>query len=199
MNGAFYDATFNFFCKLKYPKVYDAMLATPLGAERHRARRDRRGRCFRGPLYSIGFLVVIARARAACSRGGRCWRCRRRVLIGFAFAGAGIAAVTYMRSWQDFDIVNLAILPMFLFSATFFPLSTYPDWLEWVIRATPLYNGVDLLRALTTGSRRLRAARQRRVPERPRPRRHVDREPAGRKTAAHVGASFAAAVVSFCT
>jgi lipooligosaccharide transport system permease protein len=41
---------------------------------------------------------------------------------------------------------------MFLFSATFFPLSTYPDWLEWVIRATPLYNGVELLRALTTGT-----------------------------------------------
>ena len=87
------------------------------------------------------------------------------VFIGFAFAGAGIAAVTYMRSWQDFDILNLAILPMFLFSATFFPLSTYPDWLQWVIRATPLYNGVDLLRALTTGSVGSRAARQRRVPE----------------------------------
>jgi lipooligosaccharide transport system permease protein len=74
------------------------------------------------------------------------------VFIGFAFAGAGIAAVTYMRSWQDFDILNLAILPMFLFSATFFPLSTYPDWLEVVIQATPLYHGVDLLRALTTGT-----------------------------------------------
>ena len=70
------------------------------------------------------------------------------VFIGFAFAGAGIAAVTYMRSWQDFDILNLAILPMFLFSATFFPLSTYPDWLEWVIRATPLYNGVDAVGTL---------------------------------------------------
>ena len=74
------------------------------------------------------------------------------VFVGFAFAGAGVAAVTYMRSWQDFDIINLAILPMFLFSATFFPLSTYPDWLETVIQATPLYHGVDLLRALTTGA-----------------------------------------------
>ena len=73
------------------------------------------------------------------------------VFIGFAFAGAGIAAVTFMRSWQDFDILNLAILPMFLFSATFFPLSTYPDWLEVVVQATPLYHGVELLRALTTG------------------------------------------------
>ena len=74
------------------------------------------------------------------------------VFIGFAFAGAGIAAVTWMRSWQDFDIINLAILPMFLFSATFFPLSTYPDWLQVVIQATPLYHGVELLRSLTTGT-----------------------------------------------
>jgi lipooligosaccharide transport system permease protein len=57
-----------------------------------------------------------------------------------------------MRSWQDFDILNLAILPMFLFSATFFPLSTYPEWLQWVVQATPLYHGVDLLRSLTTGT-----------------------------------------------
>ena len=56
-----------------------------------------------------------------------------------------------MRSWQDFDLLNLAILPMFLFSATFFPLSAYPDWLETVIQATPLYHGVDLLRDLTLG------------------------------------------------
>ena len=67
-----------------------------------------------------------------------------------------------MRSWQDFDILNLVILPMFLFWATFFPLSTYPDWLEWVIRATPLYNGVDLLRCADDGTVGSRAARQRR-------------------------------------
>jgi lipooligosaccharide transport system permease protein len=74
------------------------------------------------------------------------------MFIGFAFAGAGIAAVTYMRSWQDFDILNLAVLPMFLFSATFFPLSTYPDWLEVLVQATPLYHAVSLLRGLTTGA-----------------------------------------------
>jgi lipooligosaccharide transport system permease protein len=74
------------------------------------------------------------------------------VFVGFAFAGMGVAAVTFMRSWQDFDILNLAILPMFLFSAVFFPLSTYPDWLQLVVQATPLYNGVDLLRSLTTGT-----------------------------------------------
>ena len=57
-----------------------------------------------------------------------------------------------MRSWQDFEFVQLAVLPLFLFSATFYPLSTYPGWLQLVIEATPLYHGVDLLRSLTTGT-----------------------------------------------
>ena len=73
------------------------------------------------------------------------------MLIAFAFAGAGIAATTFMRSWTDFDFVNLALIPMFLFAATFFPLSQYPTGLQWVVRCTPLYQGVALERGLTTG------------------------------------------------
>ena len=73
------------------------------------------------------------------------------VLISFGFAGAGIAATTFMRSWTDFDFVNLALIPMFLFAATFFPLSQYPTGLQWVVRCTPLYQGVALERGLTTG------------------------------------------------
>ena len=104
-----------------------------------------------------------------------------------------------MRSWQDFDILNLAILPMFLFSATFFPLSTYPDWLEWVIRATPLYNGVELLRALTTGT----VGRAQLVNVA-----YLSRRSASSARGSRAGGSrsccsrrrkFSAAVVSFCT
>jgi lipooligosaccharide transport system permease protein len=73
-------------------------------------------------------------------------------LIGFAFSGAGMALTTYMRSWQDFDYVQLAVVPMFLFSATFFPVTAFHGVLRWVVEATPLYRGVDLVRDLTTGS-----------------------------------------------
>ena len=51
----------------------------------------------------------------------------------------------------DFDFVNLAILPMFLLSATFFPLSEYPDGVQWLVRFTPLYQGVVLERAFVFG------------------------------------------------
>jgi lipooligosaccharide transport system permease protein len=56
-----------------------------------------------------------------------------------------------MRSWQDFDLVQLAVLPMFLFSGTFFPLSVYPPALQWLVQAFPLYHAVELMRGLTTG------------------------------------------------
>jgi lipooligosaccharide transport system permease protein len=147
-NGAFYDAT-NIFWKLRYQKVYDAVLATPLGPK-DIATGEAAFALFRGLIYAVGFFTVIL-ALGLVSSWWALLALPATMFIGFAFAGAGIAAVTYMRSWQDFDILNLAILPMFLFSATFFPLSTYPEWLQIVVQATPLYHGVDLLRSLTTG------------------------------------------------
>jgi lipooligosaccharide transport system permease protein len=56
-----------------------------------------------------------------------------------------------MRSWQDFDLINLVVLPLFLFSGTFFPISAYPEPLQVVIMLTPLWQGTDMIRALTTG------------------------------------------------
>jgi lipooligosaccharide transport system permease protein len=148
-NGAFYDAT-NIFWKLRYQKLYDAVLSTPLGPK-DIAVGETAFALFRGLIYAVGFFAVVL----ALGLVGSWWAVLvlpATVFIGFAFAGAGIAAVTYMRSWQDFDILNLAVLPMFLFSATFFPLSTYPGWLEAVVQLTPLYHAVSLLRALTTGA-----------------------------------------------
>ena len=73
-------------------------------------------------------------------------------LIGFAFAGMGMALTTFMKSWQDFEYIQLGIVPMFLFSATFFPVTAYPGVLRWVVEATPLYRGVTLTRELSTGA-----------------------------------------------
>ncbi|MBA2383497.1 MAG: ABC transporter permease [Actinobacteria bacterium] len=148
-NGAFYDAT-NIFWKLRYAKTYDAVLSTPLGPK-DIAVGETAFALFRGLIYAVGFFTVVV-ALGLVQSWWAVLALPATVFIGFAFAGAGIAAVTYMRSWQDFDILNLAVLPMFLFSATFFPLSTYPDWLEALVQLTPLYHAVSLLRGLTTGA-----------------------------------------------
>lgn len=149
MNGAVFDSTFNVFFKLKYAKLYDAVLATPMGP-RDVAVGEVASALIRGLMYSTAFLAVAAAAGYV-----QTWWAVLAVpaatLIGFAFASVGMAVATLMRTWQDFDYVQLAILPMFLFSATFFPLSNYPGAIQWVVQATPLYHGVALVRELMLG------------------------------------------------
>ena len=149
MNGAFYDAT-NVFWKLRYAKVYDAMLSTPVRPN-DVAVGETMWAVVRSLLYSIAFVAVIA-ALGLIHTPWAVFVLPAAFVIGFAFAGAGIAAVTWLRSWQDFQLLNLVMLPMFLFSATFYPLSVYPTAVEWLVRVLPLYNGISLMRALMTGS-----------------------------------------------
>ena len=150
MNGSVLDSTFNFFFKLKYNKLFDQMLATPLTTS-DVARGELTWSLLRGGIYSLAFLLVMVAMGLVHS-----WWAPLAVpaalLIGFAFGGAAMALTTYMRSWQDFDYVTLGTLPLFLFSATFFPITAFPTWLQWVVEFTPLYRGVVLVRELTTGA-----------------------------------------------
>jgi len=149
MNGAIYDAT-NVFWKLKYIRTYDAMLATPIGPA-DVAVGETAWALFRGFLYAISFLAVAGALGLIESAWGLL-ALPAAVVIGFAFAGAGVAATTFMRTWQDFELIGLVQLPMFLFSATFFPITTYPEAIQWVVRFSPLYHAIELLRALSLGT-----------------------------------------------
>jgi len=149
MNGAVYDATTNVFWKLRYGKVYDSMLATPLGPV-DVAVGETAWAQFRGALYALGFIVIAASLGLFHS-----WwallALPAAVVVGFGFAGMGIGAATFLRTWQDFERVQIVLVPMFLFSATFFPLSVYPPAIQWVVRFSPLYHGIALIRDFTLG------------------------------------------------
>lgn len=149
MNGAVFDTTFNFFFKYKYAKTFDAMLATPLGPT-DIALGEMGWAMLRGTMYSGAFLFFMA-VLGLVSSPWAILCLPAAMLIGFAFAGAGMAGTTFMRSFVDFDYVNIVLLPLFLFSATFFPLSQYPPAVQWIVRCTPLYQGVALERSLAFG------------------------------------------------
>ena len=149
MNGALFDSTFNVFFRLKYAKLYDAALATPMRAD-ELALGEIGWALIRGGLYALAFMVVMLALRLVHS----VWAVAdvpAALLVGFAFAGTGMAATTFMKSWQHFEYVILATLPMFLFSSTFYPLTIYPRPLQIIVQGTPLYQGVVLLRSLTLG------------------------------------------------
>lgn len=148
MNGPVFES-FGIFFKLKYMRTYEGILATPL-TPRDIAIGEITWSQMRGALYATSFVVVMWAMGLILSPWGLL-AVPAAMLTGFAFGAVGMAATTYMRSWQDFDLIFVVTLPMFLFSATFYPLEIYPDWLQIVARFSPLYQSVDLLRGLVLG------------------------------------------------
>jgi lipooligosaccharide transport system permease protein len=150
MNGAINESTFNFFFKLNYDKTFSAILATPLSSG-DIAVGELTWALIRGGLYAIGFLVVMVVLGLVVSP----WvvlALPAALLVGFAFGAVGMAATSFMKTWQDFDLIQLVVLPLFLFSATFYPIETYPEAIRVIVQLTPLYQGVDLIRSLAVGA-----------------------------------------------
>ncbi len=150
MNGAISEATFNFFFKLNYNKTFESILSTPLSPG-DVAVGELVWALIRGGLYAIGFMIVMVVLGLIVSP----WvilAVPAALLVGFAFGAVGMAATSFMKTWQDFDLIQLVILPLFLVSATFYPIETYPPALQLVVRLTPLDQGVDLIRSLTVGA-----------------------------------------------
>jgi lipooligosaccharide transport system permease protein len=150
LNGALGDSTFNVFARLKFEKLYDAVLATPLGAQ-DVAFAEIGWAVLRGVLYSFTFLIVIA-AMGLVTSPWALLALPTAALISFATAALGVFLTTYMKSWQDFDYILLVSAPLFLFSGTFYPLSVYPRVVADIVEWTPLYQGVVILRDLVLGA-----------------------------------------------
>ncbi|WP_433050511.1 ABC transporter permease [Dactylosporangium sp. CS-033363] len=149
MTGALAETIMNFFGKLKYLKLYDATLATPV-TPTQLAAGELLWAMARGTFYAAAFLGVMValelttplRALAALPAA---------LLVGFAFGGLGLGLATFLRSWQDFDYVNVGQFALFLFSGTFAPPEGYPLAARVLIELTPLYHGVELVRGICLG------------------------------------------------
>ncbi|WP_231123684.1 ABC transporter permease [Nocardioides sambongensis] len=148
-NGALMDSTFNVYFKLRLNKLYDQILATPMTTS-DVARGEIAWGQLRGGIYATGFLLVML-AMGLIESWWALLALPAVLLLGFAFSAVCMAATTWMKSFQDFDKITLIQLPLFLFSATFFPIDTYPEPVRWLVECTPLYRGVVLCRELTTG------------------------------------------------
>ena len=149
MNGAIYDSTWNVFFKMQYAKLYEGMLATSLGPL-DVALGEISLALFRGLLYAASFMIVM-QALGLNLAWSAILALPAVLLIAFGFASLGMAITSYMKTFQQMDWINFVLMPMFMFSATFYPITVYPQWLQWVVEALPLWHGVELVRGLTTG------------------------------------------------
>lgn len=150
MQLASFEATFPVFSAIKWDRQYHAMLASPL-----RVRDVMLGHqaffAFRLFLTSMVYFVVITAFGAVESPLG-VLAIPVTVLVGLSFTAPLAAWAARTESMVSFvAIFRFLILPMFLFSGTFFPISTLPTPLEVLAWFTPLWHGVTLCRDLTLG------------------------------------------------
>jgi lipooligosaccharide transport system permease protein len=150
MNGAIYDSTWNVFFKMHFGKLYQGMLATSLGPL-DVALGEISLALLRGAAYGTTFLLVM-QALGLNLAWSAVLALPAILVIAFGFASLGMGITSYLKSFQQMEWIQFVMLPMFLFSATFYPLSVYPEPIQWVVQALPLWHGVELVRGLTTGA-----------------------------------------------
>ncbi|HMH91317.1 MAG TPA: ABC transporter permease [Streptosporangiaceae bacterium] len=151
MQTAMNESTFPVMAAVKWLKTYQAAAATPL----------RPGDLFRGHLLftalrtlmnSAIFLAVMAAFGAVQSA----WAVAALpvcVLTGLAFAAPVEAwAITREKDTSFSLLIRFGLIPLFLFSGTFFPVTQLPGWIQPVAYATPLWHGVALCRSLSLGT-----------------------------------------------
>ena len=149
MNGAIMDSTFNVFFKMHYMRIYHTMMSTSLGPL-DVALGEIAWAMVRGAAYAVGFTVVVA-VFGLITSWWALLMIPAAVLVAFAFASIGMTLTSYMSSFHQLNWLNFWLLPLFLFSGTFYPITVYPEWLQALISVTPLWQAIALMRGLAFG------------------------------------------------
>jgi lipooligosaccharide transport system permease protein len=150
MQSAAADSLWPIMGGLKWMRSFHAMAATPLTPGQIVTGHLTWG-AMRVALSATIFLIVAGVLGALASP----WAplaVVAAVLTGLAFA----APISAFSATQETDsrfplVMRFVILPLFLFSGTFFPLTDLPDWLQTLAWISPLWHGVELCRSATTG------------------------------------------------
>ena len=157
MQLATFESSWPVLAAIKWDRQYHAMLATPLrtGDIIHGHQTFIAARLL---MTSTVYIVVITAFGAVNSPLG-ILAIPVAVLVGLSFSMPLAAWAAHVENEVSFvAIFRFVILPMFLFSGTFFPIENLPRLLEAIAYLTPLYHGVTLCRQLTLGDVELLAA-----------------------------------------
>ncbi len=145
------EATYPVMSGLKWQKFYYSMIATPL-----RPADVVYGQlgfiAFRVTSTCLVFLVVITAFGGLESPLGLLGL-PVALLVGMAVAAPVAAYATKLDNDAGFAMIfRFGVVPAFLFSGAFFPVSQLPNWIEWLAYLSPLWHGVELCRALSLGT-----------------------------------------------
>jgi lipooligosaccharide transport system permease protein len=148
MQSAVFETTYPVMGAIKWHRSFYAQLASPLEV------RDLANAMLAFTLFRLGstcgvYFLVMAPFGVFDSWWGPLLAWPATMLTGMAFATWTFAFSAHVRSEAAFGVLfRLGLIPLFLFSGSFFPIGNLGSWGAWVARCTPLWHGVDLTRML---------------------------------------------------
>ena len=146
MQTAVGETTYPVMGLIKWQRVYDSMLATPLQV-RDLVAAHLLFVMFRLATTCAVFMVMLAPFGVFESWWGPLLAFGSQVLVGMAFASLVYGFTARLKSEEGFGVLfRLGVFPLFLFSGAFFPITNLGDVGAWVARLTPLWHGVNLSR-----------------------------------------------------
>lgn len=146
MQTAVSETTYPVYSMFKWDKVYEAMLATPLGV-RDLVTAHLLYAGFRVATTSAVYFVVLAPFGVFATWWGPVVAYLATVLVGLAFASLTYAFTCRIKTEAAFGVLfRIGVFPLFLFSGSFFPITNLGHVGAWVARCTPLWQGVNLAR-----------------------------------------------------
>lgn len=156
MFAASFESTFNTFVKLRFDRIYDAIITTPVNAEDIIAG-EYLWAGTRSALYGTGFLAMLVGLGLAFGEPlvTSPWALLippMLLLIGIMFSVMGTLFTSMITHIDLFAYYfTLVVTPLFLFSGIFFPVENFPAPVPQVAWFTPLYHAVNVCRELATG------------------------------------------------
>lgn len=154
MQSGVFDASWPVLGAIKWQRQYHAMLATPIGVGDVVAG-NLAAIVLRSLLSAVVFLAVAALLGAIPSWWGLL-SLLAVVLVTLAYAAPMFAISAHAETDTTFNLVfRLGVVPMFLFSGTFFPVEQLPSWMHPVAYVVPLWHGASLARDATLGTTQL--------------------------------------------
>jgi len=150
MQTAIGESTWPVMAMIKWQKIYQAMLASPIRV-RDALLAHFGFVAFRLATTCAVFVCVLAVFGVVATVAGGIGAVLVGVLVGLAYTTPTFAFAARLDSDSGFAVLyRLGVIPMFLFSGAFFPVSQMPDAVEWLAYLTPVWHGVELTRELTT-------------------------------------------------
>ena len=146
MQTAVGETTYPVMGMIKWQRVYDSMLATPLQVV-HLVIAHLLFVGFRLATTCAVFMLVLAPFGVFETWWGPLLAFGSQILVGMAFAALVYGYTARLRSEEGFGVLyRLGVFPLFLFSGAFFPIANLGEVGEWIARLTPLWHGVNLSR-----------------------------------------------------